>query len=47
MFRLGEAYMKAGKLDDANATFDKVLAMCDAPAQVKQYASSVRRTWRR
>ena len=37
-FRLGEAYMKAGKLDDAGATFDKVLSMTDATAQVKQYA---------
>ncbi len=37
-FRLGEAQMKGGKLDDASATFDKVLSMTDAPAQVKQYA---------
>jgi tetratricopeptide (TPR) repeat protein len=37
-FRLGEAYMKAGKLDEADSTFDKVLAAPDAPAQVKQYA---------
>lgn len=37
-FRLGETYMKANKLDDANTTFDKVLSMPDATAQVKQYA---------
>ncbi len=37
-FRLGEAQMKAGKLDDAAATFDKVLSMTEASAQVKQYA---------
>lgn len=30
--------MKAGKLDDAAATFDKVLSMTEASAQVKQYA---------
>ena len=37
-FRLGEAYLKANKLDDANATFDKVLTLPDATAPVKQYA---------
>ena len=37
-FRLGEAYLKAGKTDDAIAQFDKVLSMPEASAQVKQYA---------
>jgi tetratricopeptide (TPR) repeat protein len=37
-FRLGEAYMKAKKWDDADASFDKVLAMPEASAAVKQYA---------
>lgn len=37
-FRLGEAYLKANKLDDANATFDKVIATADTPPQVKTYA---------
>lgn len=37
-FRLGEAYMKAGKYDEASATFDKVLSMADAPQQVKTFA---------
>ncbi len=39
-FRLGEAYLKAGKTDDAIATFDKVIAMPDASPQVKQYATT-------
>lgn len=37
-FRLGEAYMKAKKLDDADAAFDKVLAMPNSSSVVKQYA---------
>jgi tetratricopeptide (TPR) repeat protein len=37
-YRLGEAYMKAKKWDDADAAFDKVLAMPDASSVVKQYA---------
>jgi tetratricopeptide (TPR) repeat protein len=37
-FRLGEAYLKAGKADDAIAQFDKVLAMTDANPTVKQFA---------
>jgi len=39
-FRLGEAYLKAGKNDDAIAAFDKVLAMPEASPQVKQYATT-------
>ena len=39
-FRLGDAYLKAGKADEAIATFDKVLAMPDASPQVKQYATT-------
>lgn len=39
-FRLGEAYLKAGKFDDAVAAFDKVLAMPEASSQVKQYATT-------
>lgn len=38
-FRLGEAYLKANKLDEANASFDKVLSMPDTPASVKTYAT--------
>jgi tetratricopeptide (TPR) repeat protein len=37
-FRLGEAYMKAKKWDEADATFDKVLSTPNAGAVVKQYA---------
>lgn len=37
-FRLGEAYLKAGKTDEAIAQFDKVLSMPESSAQVKQYA---------
>jgi len=39
-FRLGEAYLKAGKTDEAIAAFDKVLSMPEASAQVKQYATT-------
>lgn len=39
-FRLGEAYLKGGKTDQAIATFDKVIAMPDASPQVKQYATT-------
>lgn len=39
-FRLGEAYLKAGKLDDAIAQFDKIQTMADASPQVKQYAQT-------
>jgi len=38
--RLGDAYLQAGKVDDAIAQFDKAMAMPDAPPQVKQVASS-------
>ncbi|MBV8817946.1 MAG: tetratricopeptide repeat protein, partial [Acidobacteriaceae bacterium] len=37
-FRLGEAYMKANKLDEADAAFDKVVAAPSAPPQVKTFA---------
>jgi tetratricopeptide (TPR) repeat protein len=37
-FRLGEAYLKAGKFDEAIAQFDKVLAMPESSPQVKQYS---------
>ena len=39
-FRLGEAYLKGGKTDEAIATFDKVIAMPEASPQVKQYAAT-------
>jgi len=38
--RLGDAYLQAGKVDDAIASFDKALGMPDAPAQVKQVAAA-------
>lgn len=38
--RLGDAYLHAGKYDDAIATFDKAAAMPNAPAQVKQIAEA-------
>ena len=38
--RLGDAYLQAGKLDEAIAAFDKAIAMPDAPAQVKQVATA-------
>jgi tetratricopeptide (TPR) repeat protein len=37
-FRLGEAYIKAKKWDDADATFDKVLSAPGVSPTVKQYA---------
>lgn len=37
-FRLGEAYLKGGKIDEAIAQFDKVLSMPESSPQVKQYA---------
>lgn len=37
-FRLGEAYLKTGKIDEAIAQFDKVLSMPESSPQVKQYA---------
>ncbi|HLJ18229.1 MAG TPA: tetratricopeptide repeat protein [Bryobacteraceae bacterium] len=40
LVRLGEAYNLAGKYDDAIAAFDKVLAMADANATVKQIAQN-------
>jgi tetratricopeptide (TPR) repeat protein len=42
MVRLGIAYSQDGKYDDAIAQFDKVMAMADAPAQIKQYAQAER-----
>jgi tetratricopeptide (TPR) repeat protein len=38
--RLGDAYLQAGKVDDAIACFDKAIGMADAPAQVKQVAAA-------
>lgn len=40
MVRLGETYNQAGKYDDAIATLDKVIAMPDANATVKQVAQN-------
>jgi hypothetical protein len=42
MVRLGSTYSLANKFDDAIATFDKVMAVADAPAQVKQIAQAER-----
>ena len=36
--RLAKAYVGSKQYDDAITTADKVLAMADAPAQVKQFA---------
>ena len=38
--RLGQAYMDAGKLDEASAAFDKALSTPNVPDQVKQIAQS-------
>ncbi|MBV8867048.1 MAG: tetratricopeptide repeat protein [Acidobacteriaceae bacterium] len=38
MVRLAKAYVESKQYDDAISTADKVLAMADAPAQVKQFA---------
>ena len=38
--RLGDAYLQAGKTDDAIAAFDKAMGMADAPVQVKQVAAA-------
>ncbi len=40
--RLGQAYAAAGKLDEAIAQFDKVIANPATPAQFKQYAQAQR-----
>jgi len=40
--RLGQAYNFAGKHDEAIAVLDKVMAMADAPAQIKQVAQAER-----
>jgi len=40
LVRLGEAYLQAGKYDDAIASFDKAMAIADAPPQVKQVATA-------
>jgi tetratricopeptide (TPR) repeat protein len=42
LVRLGMAYRDAGKYDDAIAQFDKVMAMPDVNAQVKQVAQAER-----
>jgi len=42
MVRLGKAYSDDGKYDDAIAQFDKVMAMQDVGAQVKQIAQAER-----
>jgi len=39
MVRLGEAYLQAGKYDDAIASFDKAMAVPNAPQAVKNVAS--------
>ena len=39
LVRLGEAYLQAGKYDDAITSFDKAMAIPDAPPQVKQVAT--------
>ncbi len=41
--RLGDTYVKAGKYDDAIATFDKVSAMPDIPPQYKQFAENAKK----
>jgi uncharacterized protein HemY len=40
MVRLGQAYNFAGKHDEAIAVLDKVMAVADAPAAVKQIAQA-------
>lgn len=40
MVRLAKAYVDAKQYDDAISTADKVLAMSDAPASVKQFAQT-------
>ncbi|MGA2592772.1 MAG: tetratricopeptide repeat protein [Bryobacteraceae bacterium] len=42
MVRLGSAYTLDGKYDDAIAQFDKVMAMADINAQIKQIAQAER-----
>jgi tetratricopeptide (TPR) repeat protein len=42
MVRLGDAQTKAGKYDDAIATFDKVAGMADVPPVVKQIAAKAK-----
>jgi tetratricopeptide (TPR) repeat protein len=42
MVRLGSTYSLASKYDEAIATFDKVMAAADAPAQIKQIAQAER-----
>jgi tetratricopeptide (TPR) repeat protein len=42
MVRLGDAQTKAGKYDDAIATFDKAAGIADAPPVVKQIAAKAK-----
>lgn len=42
MVRLGNALAKAGKYDEAISTFERVMAIPDAPQQVKQIAQAER-----
>lgn len=42
MVRLGSAYSLDGKYDEAVAQFDKVMALADASAQIKQIAQAER-----
>lgn len=42
MVRLGQTYNLAGKPDDAVAILEKVMAIADAPAQIKQVAQAER-----
>jgi len=48
MVRLGRTYAEEGKYDDAIAEFDKVKALPDASAQIKQIAQAERvRAWQK
>jgi len=40
MVRLGDTYVKAGKYDDAIATFDKVIALPDVAPGIKRFAEN-------
>ncbi len=40
--RLGDALHQVGKYDEAIANFDKVMANANSPAQIKQFAQSLR-----
>ena len=42
LVRLGQAYSRAGKYDEAVATLDKVMNDANAPASIKQFAQAER-----